>query len=158
MLAKRAAASLAIALRQMASSRASTPGRNSRTAGTGAALPSGLVPVGLNEQATTPVPAQPTTPATNPPAPVGLDGPPPGLVTGSNVIVSGRASDALAGVAVMPDRDTAWVSEQALREWSGRADNTAWQDALTAMIQKAKPHGWIDEASKSIKAHVEWPT
>jgi hypothetical protein len=64
---------------------------------------------------------------------------------------------ALSGVVVMPDQDTAWVSEQALRTWPGRADNAAWQDSLTAMIQKAKPYGWVDEANKAIKAHVEWP-
>lgn len=63
---------------------------------------------------------------------------------------------ALSGIAVLPDRDTAWVSEQALRNWAGLADNAAWQDALTAMIEKAKPHGWVDDANKSIKAHVEW--
>ena len=28
--------------------------------------------------------------------------------------------------------------------------------SLTAMIEKARPHGWIDEARKAIKAHVEW--
>jgi hypothetical protein len=64
---------------------------------------------------------------------------------------------ALSGIAVLPDRDTAWVSEQALRNWAGLADDAAWQESLTAMIAKAKPHGWIDEASKAIKAHVEWP-
>jgi hypothetical protein len=24
------------------------------------------------------------------------------------------------------------------------------------MIEKAKPHGWIDEQKKAIKAHIEW--
>jgi predicted transcriptional regulator len=65
---------------------------------------------------------------------------------------------ALADIAVLPDRDTAWVSEQALRAWPEVANDTAWQDALTAMIAKARPHGWVDDASKSIKAHVEWTT
>jgi hypothetical protein len=63
---------------------------------------------------------------------------------------------ALSGIAVLPDRDTAWVSEQALRDWAGVANDAAWQDALTTMIAKARPHGWVDDASKSIKAHVEW--
>ena len=27
---------------------------------------------------------------------------------------------------------------------------------LGAMIEKAKPHGWIDEQKKAIKAHIEW--
>jgi predicted transcriptional regulator len=65
---------------------------------------------------------------------------------------------ALSRIAVLPDRDTAWVSEQALRAWPEVAGDTAWQDALTAMIAKARPHGWVDDASKSIKAHVEWTT
>jgi hypothetical protein len=62
---------------------------------------------------------------------------------------------ALSGVAHMPDRDTAWVSEQALRRW--RSGDAAWQEALTAMIAKARPHGWIDDARQAIRAHVEWP-
>jgi hypothetical protein len=63
---------------------------------------------------------------------------------------------ALTNVATLPDRDTAWVSEQALRRWPGYADDAQWQSSLTAMIEKARPHGWIEEASKSIRAHVEW--
>jgi predicted transcriptional regulator len=63
---------------------------------------------------------------------------------------------ALAGIAALPDRDTAWVSEQALRAWPEVAHDTTWQDALTAMIAKARPHGWVDDANMSIKAHVEW--
>jgi hypothetical protein len=66
--------------------------------------------------------------------------------------------NALARVATLPDRGTAWVSEQALRAWPGYANDAQWQSSLTAMIEKARPHGWIDEASKSIKAHVEWAT
>src|SRR5262245_55018066 len=65
---------------------------------------------------------------------------------------------ALLGIAVLPDRDTAWVSEQALRSWREVASDTAWQEALTAMIAKARPYGWIDDANKTIKAHVEWTT
>jgi predicted transcriptional regulator len=65
---------------------------------------------------------------------------------------------ALSGIAALPDRDTAWVSEQALRSWPEVASDTAWQEALTAMIAKARPHGWIDDTNKTIKAHVEWIT
>jgi hypothetical protein len=36
------------------------------------------------------------------------------------------------------------------------AQDTAWQAALTGMIDKARPHGWIDEARAAIKAHLEW--
>ena len=51
----------------------------------------------------------------------------------------------------------AWVAEQTLREWPALRDDTDWQEALTAMIEKARPHGWIDAITGAIKAHVEWP-
>ncbi len=66
------------------------------------------------------------------------------------------ARAALAGTAELPDADTAWVSEAALRKWPEVAQDAAWQAALTGMIDKAKPHGWIDEQRAAIKAHVEW--
>jgi hypothetical protein len=64
---------------------------------------------------------------------------------------------ALAGVAELPDADTAWISEPALRRFAEVAQDTAWQQSLGTMIEKAKPHGWIDERRQAIKAHVEWP-
>jgi hypothetical protein len=66
------------------------------------------------------------------------------------------ARTALAGTAELPDAETAWVSEQALRGWPEVADDAAWQQALSAMIEKARPHGWIDDTRHAIKAHVEW--
>ena len=36
------------------------------------------------------------------------------------------------------------------------ANDAAWQGNLGTMIEKAKPHGWIDEQKKAIKAHIEW--
>jgi hypothetical protein len=67
-----------------------------------------------------------------------------------------EAQIALAGLATLPDRETAWVSADALRQWSGVRDNPDWQKNFDAMIEKAKPHGWIDESNNTIKAHVEW--
>jgi len=64
---------------------------------------------------------------------------------------------ALSGIATLPDKTAAWVFERALRQWPEHADDTEWQASLTAMIEKAKPYGWIDEANRSIRAHVEWP-
>ena len=54
------------------------------------------------------------------------------------------------------DPATAWVSVAALRNWEGLRDAPAWQEGLTAMIEKARPYGWIAEDGQSIKAHVEW--
>jgi hypothetical protein len=62
----------------------------------------------------------------------------------------------LAGAAELPDADTAWVFESWLRGYPDVAQDAAWQQSLSAMIEKARPHGWIDDTRKAIKAHVEW--
>jgi len=63
---------------------------------------------------------------------------------------------ALAGKADLPDADTAWIFAETLRRWPGVERDAAWQQSLAAMIEKARPHGWIDDARGAIKAHVEW--
>ncbi|MDR3420231.1 MAG: hypothetical protein P4L80_03140 [Xanthobacteraceae bacterium] len=68
----------------------------------------------------------------------------------------GEVRRATAGKAELPDADTAWIFEEALRGWPGVEDDAAWQRNLSAMIEKARPYGWIDDKRKAIKAHVEW--
>ncbi len=63
---------------------------------------------------------------------------------------------AVAGKAELPDADTAWIFKQTLRRWPGVEDDATLQQNFSAMIEKARPHGWIDDARKAIKAHVEW--
>jgi len=63
---------------------------------------------------------------------------------------------ALAGKAEVPDAGTAWIFEAALRGWPGVAQDGPWQQSFSAMIEKARPHGWIDETRRAIKAHIEW--
>jgi hypothetical protein len=63
---------------------------------------------------------------------------------------------ALSGKAELPDADTAWIFQDALRRWPGMEHDAAWQQNLSTMIEKARPHGWIDEARQAIKAHIEW--
>ena len=78
------------------------------------------------------------------------------------LVVDGRREDidairsVLQGVAELTDADTAWISQDALRLRPEVASDPAWQQAFAAMIEKARPHGWIDDARKAIKAHVEW--
>jgi hypothetical protein len=67
-----------------------------------------------------------------------------------------RARKALEAVALLPDAQTAWVSEQALRRLPGHHEDHDWQHRLGQMIEKAKPHGWIDEVNQAIKAHIDW--
>ena len=61
-----------------------------------------------------------------------------------------------AGKAELPDPETAWISQEALRQWPGVDRDAAWQENFSAMIEKARPHGWIDDECKAIKAHIEW--
>ena len=67
-----------------------------------------------------------------------------------------QARRALADTAELPDQANAWIYEQALRQRPEVAGDAAWQGNLGAMMEKAKPHGWIDEQKKAIKAHIEW--
>jgi hypothetical protein len=66
------------------------------------------------------------------------------------------ARRALTGTAELPDQATAWIFEQALRQRTEVAQDAAWQGNFGTMIEKARPHGWIDEQKKAIKAHIEW--
>ena len=67
-----------------------------------------------------------------------------------------QARRALTNTAELTDQSHAWIYEQALRQRPEVANDTAWQGNLGTMIEKAKPHGWIDEQKKAIKAHIEW--
>jgi hypothetical protein len=80
------------------------------------------------------------------------------------LVVEGSGQDldairrALQGTAELVDADTAWISEAALRRRPEVAQDATWQQSLGVMIEKAKPHGWIDDKRKAIKAHIEWAT
>jgi hypothetical protein len=67
-----------------------------------------------------------------------------------------QARRALLNTAELDDQAHAWIYEQALRQRPEVANDAQWQGNLGAMIEKAKPHGWIDEQKKAIKAHIEW--
>ncbi len=63
---------------------------------------------------------------------------------------------AIAGNAELADAGTAWIFEDALRRWPGVEQDAAWQQNFSAMIEKARPHGWIDDQRGAIRAHIEW--
>ena len=63
---------------------------------------------------------------------------------------------ALEGVGELVGPDTAWIFWEVLRRRPDVVADAAWQQSFDAMIEKARPHGWIDDARKAIKAHVEW--
>ncbi len=78
------------------------------------------------------------------------------LVVTGNPTKLDEVRKTLAGIAELPDEKTAWISEKALREWDATTRDPAWQQNLSAMIEKARPHGWIDDTRNAIKAHIEW--
>jgi predicted transcriptional regulator len=69
---------------------------------------------------------------------------------------SALQSELLGRVAVSSDRDHAWISEKALREWPTLAAETWWQDGLSNMIAAVQKFDWIDQVNQSIRAHIEY--
>lgn len=57
--------------------------------------------------------------------------------------------------AEIVDDQTAWIAEETLRTWPGREQDLAWQEKLSAMIEKARPHGWVHPETGAIRAHIE---
>jgi predicted transcriptional regulator len=64
-------------------------------------------------------------------------------------------AELLGRIAVKHDREHAWISEQALRDWPALKSEPWWQDGLTGMIAAVQKFGWIDNESHSIRAHIE---
>lgn len=50
---------------------------------------------------------------------------------------------------------TCWVSRQGLQSLAGAQATPEWLQAVQAMVDKARPHGWVDGATVDIRAHVE---
>ena len=66
------------------------------------------------------------------------------------------AAELLKAFTATVDGDHAWVSEQALREWRGLANEAWWQEGLTKMIGAAQRFGWVDPNNNAIRAHIEY--
>ncbi len=52
--------------------------------------------------------------------------------------------------------EQAWVAISALESWPGHGQDAQFRASLQAMIEKAKPFGWISEDGRFVRAHVEW--
>jgi hypothetical protein len=61
----------------------------------------------------------------------------------------------LRRVAVSQDSEHAWISEQVLREWPTLRSEAWWQEGLSNMMAAVQKFGWIDQANRSIRAHIE---
>ena len=67
-----------------------------------------------------------------------------------------EVQDELLGrMAVSHDREHAWISEQVLREWPSLKSEAWWQEGLSNMMAAVQKFGWIDQASQSIRAHID---
>jgi predicted transcriptional regulator len=65
-------------------------------------------------------------------------------------------AELLGRIAARSDREHAWISEKALREWPALASEAWWQDGLSNMVAAVQKFGWIDHANHSIRAHIEY--
>ncbi len=62
---------------------------------------------------------------------------------------------ALKGIAALePDGKTAWVSQQALKNWQGRAQSPDWIAAFDKMVDSVRRFGWVRDDG-TVRAHVE---
>jgi predicted transcriptional regulator len=67
----------------------------------------------------------------------------------------GMADELLGRIAIRYDKDHAWISEQALRDWPSLKSESWWQDGLTTMMAAVEKFGWIDRENGAIRAHIE---
>jgi len=78
------------------------------------------------------------------------------VVVDGGIVDFGVAKQILAPIGELVDTSTAWIPERVLRDWPTLKNKSDWQNGLTSMIEKARPCGWVNPDTGSIRAHVEW--
>jgi len=66
-----------------------------------------------------------------------------------------QLAQALTGLGRLDEKGHAWIS----RTWllaQGRPDDDKWLAGFRAMQQYASAHGWVDSATDSLRAHIEY--
>ncbi len=66
-----------------------------------------------------------------------------------------RLAEALTRLGRLDTNDHAWIS----RNWllaQGRPGDDTWLAGFRAMEQYASAHGWVDPATDSLRAHIEY--
>lgn len=74
---------------------------------------------------------------------------------GFKVVVHGEDTSAIDSVGRLEDRDTAWIQMEAVRKLAGDAADQTWEDGYDAMLAYAREKGWLHDARREIRAHVE---
>lgn len=78
------------------------------------------------------------------------------LVIEDDASALASAQAALKDIAELEGPAVAWISQDALRKRPEVVSDSTWAQGFDAMIEKARPHGWIDDTRRAIKAHIEW--
>ncbi len=66
-----------------------------------------------------------------------------------------QLAQALSGFGRLDADGSAWISRNWLVD-NGRPDDSEWPAGFEAMRDYARAHGWVDPATDSIRAHVEY--
>lgn len=70
------------------------------------------------------------------------------------MLKDGATADDLPAAIEREGEDHAWVPADWVRELAGSEQAPDWPARFDAMIEKARPHGWIRDAPLRIKAHI----
>ena len=70
--------------------------------------------------------------------------------------VAGDAVKRLAEIASPTVDNQYWFDAEAVIEISGRGQDRQWVSAFRAMLAGVAAYGYYDEATKRVKAHVEY--
>lgn len=65
-----------------------------------------------------------------------------------------RAGTIVDGGIELESTEVAWVPMATVKDLAGEQAGRQWQGRFDAMIAKARPHGWIDDAGMRIRAHI----
>ena len=92
----------------------------------------------------------------------GLDLREPSDFKGFKVLVEKKGASqadiaaALKGVATLDaDGKSAWVLQAALKNWKGQPQPDEWIAAFDKMIEAVKKYGWVNEADRTVRGHIE---
>jgi hypothetical protein len=59
------------------------------------------------------------------------------------------------GTIELESEKVAWIPISTVVELRGAQASPSWMSQLDAMVEKARPYGWIDDAGQRIRAHIE---
>jgi hypothetical protein len=70
--------------------------------------------------------------------------------------VDAELAERNAGRLDPDDDDHMWISAARVRDLAAGRVGANWSEHFDKMLRKGAKHGWYNEATDEIKAHVEW--